>query len=118
MRLIDADELMKDLKNQIPLAENVSIFIDIIESQPAAYDVDKVVEQKNLSKTIESVYKQRDKEKEQIINALETQRVHYQNQVNNCRDKIYETHYRGVIRGYEYLIDIVKEGGVNDSSNN
>lgn len=45
MRLIDADELMKDLKNQIPLAENVSIFIDIIESQPTAYDVDKVVEQ-------------------------------------------------------------------------
>ena len=45
MRLIDADELIKDLKEQIPLVANVSIFDDIIESQPTAYDVDKVVEQ-------------------------------------------------------------------------
>ena len=45
MRLIDAYELIKDLNEQIPLAENVSIFNDIIESQPTAYDVDKVVEQ-------------------------------------------------------------------------
>lgn len=42
-RLIDADALVKDLLEQIPLAENVPIFKDIIESQPTAYDVDKVV---------------------------------------------------------------------------
>lgn len=44
MRLIDADVLVKDLLEQIPLAENVPIFKDIIESQPTAYDTDKVVE--------------------------------------------------------------------------
>lgn len=45
MRLIDADELVRDLMEQIPLAENVPIFKEIIESQPTAYDVDKVVEE-------------------------------------------------------------------------
>ena len=45
MRLIDADELVKDLLEQIPLAENVSIFKDIIESQPTAFDIDKVAGQ-------------------------------------------------------------------------
>ena len=45
MRLIDADVLVKDLLEQIPLAENVPIFKDIIESQPTAYDIDKVVGQ-------------------------------------------------------------------------
>lgn len=45
MRLIDADALVKDLLEQIPLAENVPIFKDIIESQPTAYDTDKVLEQ-------------------------------------------------------------------------
>lgn len=44
MRLIDADELVRDLMEQIPLAENVPIFKEIIESQPTAYDIDKVVE--------------------------------------------------------------------------
>lgn len=45
MRLIDADALVKDLLEQIPLAENVPIFKDIIESQPTAYNVDNVLEQ-------------------------------------------------------------------------
>lgn len=44
-RLIDADALVKDLLEQIPLAENVPIFKDIIESQPTAYDTDKVADQ-------------------------------------------------------------------------
>lgn len=42
-RLIDADELTKILMEEIPLAENVHIFKDMIENQPTAYDVDKVV---------------------------------------------------------------------------
>ena len=45
MRLIDADEIVKVLLEQIPLAENVSIFKDIIESQPTAFDIDKVAGQ-------------------------------------------------------------------------
>lgn len=47
MRLIDADELIKDLMEEIPLAENVPIFKDIIESQPTAYNIDKAVEELN-----------------------------------------------------------------------
>lgn len=31
-RLIDADALVKDLTEQIPMAENVQVFKDIIES--------------------------------------------------------------------------------------
>lgn len=42
--LISRQALVEDLMDQIPLAENVHIFKDIIESQPTAYDVDKVVE--------------------------------------------------------------------------
>lgn len=45
MRLIDADELLKTLMEEIPLAENVHIFKDMIVNQPTAYDVDEVVEQ-------------------------------------------------------------------------
>lgn len=45
MRLIDADELVRDLMEQIPLAENVPIFKEIIENHPTAYDIDKVVEE-------------------------------------------------------------------------
>ena len=52
MRLIDADVLVKDLLEQIPLAENVPIFKDIIESQPTAYDTDKVLEQMEDATTI------------------------------------------------------------------
>lgn len=83
VRLIDADELIKDLNEQIPLAENVSIFNDIIESQPTAYDVDKVVEQ------------------------LEDESEIY------CREygKEDELYLQGAI-------EIVKEGGLNDTSNN
>lgn len=43
MRLIDADELTKILMEEIPLAENVHIFKDMIENQKTAYCVDKVV---------------------------------------------------------------------------
>lgn len=57
MRLIDADALVKDLLEQIPLAENVPIFKEIIESQPTAYEVDKVLEQlENERKFWENAY--------------------------------------------------------------
>lgn len=45
--LISRRALLEDLMEQIPLAENVQIFKEIIEEQPTAYDVDKVVEQIN-----------------------------------------------------------------------
>ena len=52
MRLIDADELLKNLMEEIPMAENVHIFRDIINNQPTAYDVDKIVEQLEAVKEI------------------------------------------------------------------
>lgn len=39
MRLIDADKLLRNLMEEIPMAENVHIFKDIIDNQPTAYDV-------------------------------------------------------------------------------
>ncbi len=45
MRLIDADKLMATLLEEIPMAENTNVFKEMIENQPIAYDVDKVVEQ-------------------------------------------------------------------------
>nr|DAX01645.1 MAG TPA: hypothetical protein [Bacteriophage sp.] len=45
MGLIDTDELITTLLEEIPMAENTNIFKDMIENQPIAYDVDKVVEQ-------------------------------------------------------------------------
>lgn len=45
MRLIDADELLRNLKEEIPMAEDVHIFKDIINNQPTAYNVDKVIKE-------------------------------------------------------------------------
>lgn len=50
MRLIDADALIKDLsylytKNHIPVDMRAKETLTTIMEQPAAYDVDKVVEQ-------------------------------------------------------------------------
>lgn len=46
--LISRSALLEDLIEQIPLAENVHIFKDIIESQKIAYDPDKVVRKLEL----------------------------------------------------------------------
>lgn len=49
MRLIDADKLKKDILLQNILGEPIQKIIDryihIVDSQPTAFDVDKVVEQ-------------------------------------------------------------------------
>lgn len=57
MRLIDADELLKNLMEKIPMAENVHIFRDIINNQLTAYDLDKVVDQ--LEKELELADKEK-----------------------------------------------------------
>lgn len=44
MRLIDADKLIENLMEEIPNAENIHIFKDIVENQEIAYDVEKVIE--------------------------------------------------------------------------
>lgn len=61
MRLIDDDELYNTLFEEIPLAENVSIFHDMIERTPTAYDIDKVVEElESLNTNINKPYPELD----------------------------------------------------------
>lgn len=43
--LISRKALIKNLMEEIPLAENVHIFKDIIENQPTAFDKEKVIEE-------------------------------------------------------------------------
>ena len=43
--LISRKALIENLMQEIPLAENVHIFRDIIENQPTAFDMEKVIEE-------------------------------------------------------------------------
>lgn len=43
--LISRKALIENLTEEIPLAENVYIFKDIIENQPTAFDKEKVIEE-------------------------------------------------------------------------
>ena len=43
--LISRKALIENLMQEIPLAENVHIFRDIIEKQPTAFDKEKVIEE-------------------------------------------------------------------------
>lgn len=54
MGLIDADVLMTDVKNTITEKSRAFDWINLINRQPTAYDVDKVVEQLKRDKFIES----------------------------------------------------------------
>lgn len=44
-RLIDADKLMQDIRNTITEQSNTIDWLNLVNRQPIAYDVDKVVEQ-------------------------------------------------------------------------
>ncbi len=44
MRLIDTDRLMEDFRNTITEQSDTLDWLNMISSQPTAYDVDKVVE--------------------------------------------------------------------------
>ena len=54
MRLIDADKLMQDIRNTITEQSSTIDWLNLINRQPTAYDVDAVVkqleEEKNLHK--------------------------------------------------------------------
>ena len=43
--LISRKALIENLMQEIPLAENVHIFRDIIENQPTAFDKEKMIEE-------------------------------------------------------------------------
>ena len=102
MRLIDADKLIVELKNlakgQISSCPNIAEFfvsirvdriIDILNSQPTAFDVEKVVEQ------------------------LEETREKDIPRINNTTTKRDEKVYKLAM---SYAIDIVKAGGIDEKN--
>lgn len=102
MRLIDADELKKELYPQwlmdILLTQRNSedMFFALaqkIDEQPTAYDVDKVVEQ----------LREQQEKLETDIFARES-------------DNWYGQYCNGIHEGIDKAIEIVKAGGVNDNS--
>lgn len=62
MRLIDADELMHAVRNTITEQSNSIDWLNLINQQPTAYDVDKAVEQlhnlKKYSNPYDSYYEE------------------------------------------------------------
>ena len=100
MRLIDADKLMKDIigicKCQPSLEgrQKETVYIkDVIENQPTAFDVDKVVEQFESLKKIAEIMRNIDIEHNAYIE---------------------EAYERGRIYVLNEALDIVKVGGIDE----
>ena len=108
-RLIDADKLIDDMKNELEKAVNdenmdkadcmvimtsAIALKDFVNRQPTSFDVDKVVEQ------------------------LDNLRKEYETEANNINTPPnYTCYYKGHMRGYEHSIDIVKRGGIDEEIN-
>lgn len=92
MRLIDADKLKKDILLQNILGEPIQKIIDryihIVDSQPTAFDVDKVV------------------------NQLKKLKMGYFLTIANTGDKKLDVAYENVGNALDKAIELVKEGGV------
>ena len=87
MRLIDADELIKYIKIWeigTSISSDQKEFIDCINKQPTAFDVDKVVEQLETKKT----------------------------RATTLKGKYISEYFKGKADAFEFAIKIVKEGGV------
>ena len=87
MRLIDADKLKEHFSDEDNQCDLQTVIRNSIDLQPTAFDTDKVV--KELEK--------RRKECEDISS-------------NIVITDPYDFYYKGLMRGYEYSIDIVKRG--------
>lgn len=86
MRLIDADELIKYIKIWeigMSISSDQKEFIDCVNRQPTAFDVDKVVEQ------------------------LETRRI----RAAALQKKYTSEYFEGETDAFEFAIKIVKESG-------
>ena len=81
MRLIDADELIKYIKS---ISSDQKEFIDCVNEQPTAFDLDKVVEQLETRKTRAA--------------ALQKENI--------------SEYFEGETDAFEFAIKIVKGGGV------
>lgn len=92
MRLIDADKLKKDMLLQNILGESMQKIIDryihIVDSQPTAFDMDKVAEQ------------------------LKELKMRYFLTIANTGDKKLDVAYENVGNALDRAIKIVKGGGV------
>lgn len=93
MRLIDADKLKKDILLQNILGEPIQKIIDryihIVDNQPTAFDVDKVVEQ------------------------LKDLKAMYWFSIANAGDEKLDVAYEKVGNALDRAIEIVKGGGVD-----
>lgn len=91
MRLINADKLKKDILLQNILGEPIRKIIDryihIVDSQPTAFDVDKVVEQ------------------------LKELKTRYFLTIANTGDADKDCAYKNIANAIDKAIEIVKEGG-------
>ncbi|MDO4801296.1 MAG: hypothetical protein Q4A15_03945 [Prevotellaceae bacterium] len=94
-RLIDADALYDKTMFKMGLFDNQDreIFLDAIDEQPTAYDVDKVIEEL-------------EKEQEQWLRGY--------NQTLEMGIEHLWRNFSGRVYGVASAIDIVKRGGVND----
>ena len=95
MRLIDADKIKESILSQTILGETTARIMDryihIVDSQPTAFDVDKVLEQLNEEKELS--YADFDE---------------YVDEICPCLDTEYDDLYH---RGLDRAIEIVKQGG-------
>lgn len=85
MGLIDADVLMTDVRNTITEKSRAFDWINLINRQPTAYDVDKVVEQ------------------------LKSESARWQDSGDAYNDE----KEKGVAIGFRKAIEIVKGGGID-----
>nr|DAJ33333.1 MAG TPA: hypothetical protein [Herelleviridae sp.] len=94
MRLIDADKLKKDILLQNILGEPIQKIIDryihIVDNQPTAFDVEKVVKQ------------------------LKDLKAMYWFSIANTGDKKLDIAYENVGNALDEAIEIVKGGRVDD----
>ena len=56
MRLIDADELLQEIRENMPNYEVKGEFLNYVNEQPTAYDVSRVVEQLESLSNAEADY--------------------------------------------------------------
>ena len=86
MRLIDTDRLMEDFRNTITEQSDTLDWLNMISSQPTAYDVDKVVER------------------------LEEMRSKREEQLRTCADNDMADYLRCKMSTIAEIIEIVKSG--------
>ena len=92
--LISRKALIENLMQEIPLAENVHIFRDIIENQPTAFDKEKVIDE--LVELRQREYNDYDDESETLDG-----------------EEIYdEGRSQGRFEEYHRAIEIVEKGGI------